>query len=224
MIGAIFDMDGLLIDSERIFQRIWRELAAEAGYTLDDTFAEAMCGSSGKATEAVLRRYVPGVEPQDMMDECYRRVVEVEKKSIPLKPGAVEILAGMKRRGFHTALASSSPVDMIRNNLEVTGLAAYFDELVSGFEVRRGKPEPDIFLLAAERLGLPARDCYVLEDSVNGIRAGHAAGCMAVMVPDLVQPTPEVRALCHGVYPDLLAAWRAISEEQGNVAADCDNS
>ena len=214
MTGAIFDMDGLLIDSERIFQRIWRELAAEAGYTLDDQFAAAMCGSSGKVTEEILRRYVPGVEPQTLIDECYRRVVEIEKSDIPLKPGAAEILAGMKRRGFRTALASSSPVDMIRNNLEVTGLAPFFDELVSGFEVQRGKPEPDIFLLAAKRLGLPARNCYVFEDSVNGIRAGHAAGCMAVMVPDLVQPTPEVRALCHGVYPDLLAAWRAISEER----------
>lgn len=224
MTGAIFDMDGLLIDSEKIFQRIWRELAAEAGYTLDDTFAEAMCGSSGKATEAVLRRYMPDVDPLPLMAECYRRVIEVEKKSIPLKPGAAEILEGMKRRGFRTALASSSPVDMIRNNLEVTGLGVYFDELVSGFEVRRGKPEPDIFLLAAGRLGLSVGDCYVFEDSVNGVRAAHAAGCMAVMVPDLVQPTPEVRALCHGVYPDLLTAWRAISEEQGSGAVDRNNA
>ena len=214
MTGAIFDMDGLLIDSERIFQRIWRELAAEAGVILDDTFAEAMCGSSGKVTEAVLRRYVPGVDPQALIAECYRRVIEVEKKYIPLKPGTVEILEGMKRCGFRTALASSSPLDMIERNLEITDLAAFFDELISGTEVRHGKPEPDIFLLAAGRLGLPARDCYVFEDSVNGIRAGIAAGCMAVMVPDLVQPTPEVRALCHGVYPDLSAAWRAISEEQ----------
>ena len=214
MIGAIFDMDGLLIDSEKLFQRIWRELAAEAGYTLDDAFAAAMCGSSGKATEAVLRRYVPGVDPLPMMEECIRRVVEIEKTGIPLKPGAVEILEGMKRRGFRTALASSSPMDMIQRNMEITGLGTFFDELVSGVEVRRGKPEPDIFLLAAERLGLPSRDCYVFEDSVNGIRAGHAAGCMAVMIPDLVQPTLEVRTLCHGVYPDLFAAWQAILEEQ----------
>ena len=224
MIGAIFDMDGLLIDSERLFQRIWRELAAEAGYTLDDSFAAAICGSSGKVTEEVLRRYVPGVDPQTLIDECYRRVIELEKKYIPLKPGAVEILEGMKRGSFRTALASSSPLDMIERNLEITGLTAFFDELVSGFEVQRGKPEPDIFLLAAGRLGLPERDCYVFEDSVNGIRAGHAAGCMAVMVPDLVQPTPEVRALCHGVYPDLLTAWRAISEEQGLSVEDRDNS
>ena len=214
MVGAIFDMDGLLIDSERLFQRIWHELAAEAGYTLDDQFAAAMCGSSGKVTEEVLRRYVPGADPQALIDECYRRVVELEKQYIPLKPGAVEILEGMKRGGFRTALASSSPLDMIERNLEITGLTAFFDELVSGFEVQRGKPEPDIFLLAAKRLGLPSRDCYVFEDSVNGIRAGHAAGCMAVMIPDLVQPTPEVCTLCHGVYPDLSAAWRAILEEQ----------
>ena len=224
MIGAIFDMDGLLFDTERLFQRVWHEFAVEAGYTLDDSFAGAMCGSSGKATEAVLRRYVPGVDPLPLMSEVYHRVIELEKDGIPLKPGAVEILEGMKRRGFRTALASSSPMDMIQRNMEITGLSAYFDELVSGFEVRRGKPEPDIFLLAAERLGLPGRDCYVFEDSVNGIRAGHAAGCMAVMVPDLVQPTPEVRALCHGVYPDLVAAWRAILEEQGLSAEERDNS
>ena len=98
---------------------------------------------------------------------------------------------------------------MVHTNLVRTGIDGYFDVLVSGDEVSRGKPDPDIFLLAAERLGLAPGDCYVLEDSPNGLLAARAAGCTPVMIPDLVPPTPELTEFA-SVYPDLTAFGNAV--------------
>ncbi|MBR1497252.1 MAG: HAD family phosphatase [Oscillospiraceae bacterium] len=211
MKGAIFDMDGLLFDTERLFQRVWHEMAAERGLTLDGGFALAVCGTTGAAEEAVVRRYFPGAEPAAVIEELNRRTRALEQTEVPLKPGVHTILEGMREGGWRIAVASSSPPDMIRHNLSLTGLRDFFDELVSGNEAARGKPFPDIFLLAARRLGLPAADCWVFEDSVNGVRAGIAAGCKTVMVPDLVPPLPEFYAQCAGVWPDLAAAWEQIA-------------
>ena len=214
MRGAIFDMDGLLIDTERLFQAVWREMAAEQGVTLDPAFPAAICGTTGADTEAVIRSRLPMVEPRPFIIEANRRVREIEKRYVPLKPGAEEILAGLKGQGFRIAVASSSPMEMIRHNLDFTGLAGYFHELVSGLDYPLGKPHPDIFLGAAERLGLPPAECYVFEDSLNGVEAGIAAGCFTVMIPDLVQPSEELRRRCGAVYPDLSAAWRGLSGRQ----------
>ena len=211
MKGAIFDMDGLLFDTERLFQRVWHEMAAERGLTLDGGFALAVCGTTGAAEEAVVRRYFPGAEPAAIIEELNRRTRALEQTEVPLKPGVCTILKGMREDGWRIAVASSSPPDMIQHNLSLTGLRDFFDGLVSGNEAARGKPFPDIFLLAAQRLGLPASDCWVFEDSVNGVRAGIAAGCKTVMVPDLVPPLPEFYAQCAGVWPDLAAAWEQIA-------------
>ncbi len=101
-------------------------------------------------------------------------------------------------------------MDMIRKNLEKNGVAEYFNMFISGQEVRNGKPAPDIFLLAAERLGVPPEECYVFEDSRNGIEAGWRAGCRSVMVPDLVQPTDETRRMSFCICRDLDEAWERI--------------
>ena len=210
MNGGIFDMDGLLFDSERLYQQTWHAMAAEAGAVLDGSFAPAICGTVGAAEEAVVARYIPGVEPKAFIAEANRRTMELMAQGVPLKPGVFEILDGMRAAGWRMAVASSSPMEMIRRNLGSAGLTGYFDALVSGTEAPRGKPAPDVFLLAARRLGLAAADCWVFEDSLNGVRAGLAAGCKTVMVPDLVPPTPEALRMCAGVWPDLAEAWRHI--------------
>lgn len=205
-------MDGLLLDTERLFQRVWREIASEYGVTLDESFTAAICGTTGRDEAEVLRRYIPGAEPETLMAEGYRRVTEIERTYVPLKPGAVEILEGMRAAGMPMAVASSSPEEMIRHNLTVAGILDFFSVLVSGAQAARGKPFPDVFLLAAEKLRLPPERCYVFEDSINGVRAGHAAGCATVMVPDMVAPTEEIRPLCALIAPSLGDAWRFISE------------
>ena len=209
--GAIFDMDGLLLDSECIWQRGWYEIAKEMGISLPDTFTEEVCGTSGPQQEMVIRRNYRVDDPLRIMADCQERVYRYEEEEgAPLKPGAEEILSGMKNRGLLLAVGSSSPIEMIRNNLEKAGILSFFDALTSGQEAAHPKPAPDIFLLSAKKLGLPPEECFVFEDSPSGVEAGCRAGCATVMIPDMVKPTDEVRARCTGIYPSLSDAWKAI--------------
>ena len=178
--GAIFDMDGLLLDTERVF-----------GQTPFPEFPAAVSGTAGEGQRRVIRRYYPDVDAGAFQRDCISRVDGIlNRRCAPEKPGAREILEFFCEKGVQTAVASSSGRERILSNLRQTGLEGLFNAIVSSQEVSRGKPEPDIFLLAAERIGCAPEECYVFEDSINGVRAGMAAGCVTVMVPDLVPP-PE---------------------------------
>ncbi len=210
MRGAIFDMDGLLIDSESIWQGQWRALAEERGLTLGGRFAGEICGTGGARTREIVSRYFQTDDPESLMRECTARVHRLEEDGVPLKPGVHTILKGLRGAGFRLAVASSSPMDMIRKNLRQDDVAGYFDEMVSGRDVKNGKPEPDIFLLAAQRLGLPPEECYVFEDSLIGVEAAWRAGCRAIMIPDLTPPDAAAKERCFGIFPDLAEAWERI--------------
>lgn len=189
--GTIFDMDGLLLDTERLYQKSWVEMARAFGQLPAPAFPSSVSGTSGEGMREVIRRYYPAVDPYAFQAGCLVRVDAIlEKQGPPVKPGAGELLEYLSVQGVNIAVASSSGRDRILSNLRATGLERFFDAVVSGQQVERGKPEPDIFLLAAEEIDCPPEDCYVFEDSLNGVRAGMAAGCITVMVPDLVPP-PE---------------------------------
>ena len=211
--GVIFDMDGLLLDSERLFQESWRMLADRHGVTLGPAFSSEIIGCGETQAQEVLRRYFPGEDPKKLIEDCKENVARLEETQLVLKKGVRETLSGMRAAGMRLAVASSSPMWMIRQNLARMGIASYFDVLYSGENVKRGKPFPDLFLLTAEELCLEPGDCYVFEDSLNGIEAAHAAHCRPVMIPDQVPPTEEIRKICE-VYPDLLAAWREIQKAE----------
>ena len=115
------------------------------------------------------------------------------------------MLTFCRENGIRTAVASSSTLKVVRHNLEAAGVIGYFDAITTGDEVVRSKPAPDIFELAARKIGLDPRACVVFEDAFSGIRGAHAAGCGAVLVPDQSQPTEEILAICTA-YPDLGAA------------------
>jgi len=212
MKGAIFDMDGLLLDTERVYQENWLETARRYGQTPYPDFPAAVSGTTGENQRRIIRRYFPTVDARAFQEDCISRVDRLlEQHCAPEKPGARALLEYFRTRGVKTALASSSARERVLGNLRQAAMEDLFDVIVSGQEVERGKPEPDIFLLAAERLGCPPEECYVFEDSVNGVRAGMAAGCAAVMVPDLVPP-PEGLAV-HRVCASLTEAKALI--EQG---------
>ena len=210
--GAIFDMDGLLFDTERLFRESWVEMAKQFGQVPQPEFPAAVAGTSGEGMRAVIRRYYPAVDAAAFQEGCIARTAEIVREKLPEKPGIREILAFFRERGVKIAVASSSQREMILDNLRRAEIAPYFDAVVSGEEVSRGKPEPDIFLLAAQRLGCAPEDCYVFEDGINGVRAGIAAGCAAVMIPDLFPPTEDIRENCAGIYPSLLDARDAIAD------------
>lgn len=212
MRGAIFDMDGLLIDSERIWQRFFHEAAAERGITLPESFPREICGTGGEESRRVLGLHFPGCDPEALLRAVSAQVHREEENGVPLKPGAEAILRGLRGAGYRLAVASSSPQEMIRHNLRLDGVDTLFHVLTSGREAAHPKPQPDVFLLAAERLGLPPEECWVFEDSFRGVEAGSRAGCRVVMVPDQAPPTEEIRALCFAVCRDLNEALRIVSE------------
>ena len=210
MRGAIFDMDGLLIDSETIWQRTWRALAAERGITLAESFPREIIGTGGARTREVVARHFRTDDPEAVMCDCSARVHRLETDGVPLKPGVREILTGLRAAGYRIAVASSSPPEMIAKNLRLDGIDGLFDCFVSGREARQGKPEPDVFLLAAARLGVPPEECWVFEDSLTGVEAGYRSGARTVMIPDLVPPDERARRMCRGIFRDLGEAWAAI--------------
>lgn len=204
--GAIFDMDGVLFDTERVFQRMWREKADEMGVTLGEDFTQTICGTNGVVLYGIVERYYGVRDGAAVTADVYQRVREALSKHVPVKPGAREILAYFRDADMRIAVASSSARAQIESNLTLTGLMPFIDVIVSGDDVSRGKPDPEIFLRAAAAIAQPPERCFVFEDSLNGVRAGHAAGCATIMVPDLVAPTPEIVPLCARICDSLEAA------------------
>lgn len=200
--GVIFDMDGVLFDTERIFQGFWKDIAAERGIDLGEDFVSTITGTNGKLLLSIVEKYYQVYDGRAIRDEVIRRIDDYLTREVPIKKGVINMLGYLKEKGIRTAIASSSPTDLIISNLKVSGTTDYFDIIVSGKEVEKGKPSPDIFLLAASRLDLDCKDCIIFEDSFNGIRAAHSSGAITIMIPDLIQPTEEIKSLTDGIYQD----------------------
>ena len=210
--GAIFDHDGLMFDTEKIWQKNWKELADERGITLPEEFKHDICGTSGALMNQVIEKYYGVEDGAPIAAECVKRVHDDEAKHIDPKEGLDTILKMFKEHGVVMAVASSSPEAMIRRNLANGGVADYFEAVVSGQSVAHGKPAPDIFLKAAEMIGIAPEDCYVFEDAFNGVRAGAAAGCKTIMIPDMTQPDDEMRSLAACVCVSLTEASEKIEK------------
>lgn len=194
---VIFDMDGTLFDTERIYRGAW----LEAGVPL--SLYQTFIGTGAAYIEQKLAEH--GLDPGEITAEKTRITNRELAKGIPLKPGCREILAWLRERGYHTGIATSSAVAVAERYLEASGLGDSFDEVISGYTLERGKPFPDVFFMAAEQLRARPERCMVVEDSFNGVRAGHAAGMYTVMIPDLVEPDEEIRGLADAVLPSLLS-------------------
>ena len=191
----IFDMDGTLYDTEKVYKMAW----LEAGVPLE--VYRKFIGTSAATIRSVLTEN--GMDPDVILRDS-RAVIERElAKGIELKPGARELLQWLKEKGYRTGIATSSTIETARRYLTESQMTEYFDEVISGNQLEHGKPHPDIFLMAADQLQAAPKECMVVEDSFNGVRAGHAAGMFTVMVPDLVQPDEEIAALADAVISSL---------------------
>lgn len=204
--AVLFDMDGLVLDTEKLYSRFWQEACVALGYPMTREQALTMRALNSKAGEDNLKSFFgPNVVYQQVRSLRIRLMdAYIEAHGVNLKPGIRELLDYLKKKQIPTALASSSPVERIRAYLTPLGLYEAFDCICSGYEVPHGKPEPDIFLHAAERLKRDPKDCMVLEDSPAGILAASRAGCMPVMIPDLDQPGKETGSLLYAKADSLL--------------------
>ncbi len=211
--GAIFDMDGTLFNTEKFYRQAWMDVAEEFGEERNPDVATAVSGTNLDGyTRQVIKRFYPNIDAEAYIARVLEIAREVPEKGLDLMKGVTEILDFFKAAGVRMAVASSAPVYVIEQNLAKSNLRGYFEALVGGDMVAKGKPAPDIFLLAAEKLNLAPADCYIFEDSLNGIRAAAASGGTAIMIPDTVQPTEDVLKIC-AVFPSLNEAQRAIEGE-----------
>jgi len=205
--AVIFDMDGVIFDSEHAVFAEWQRLAEEHGFSgIEEVYRRVIGVNAVRTREIYLEAYGP-----DFPYDEYRAIQSArfhEKYDggrLPEKPHIRPLLAALQEAGIRTAIASSTRTEIVEREIAEAGLRPYFDRVVGGDQVARSKPEPDIFLRALEMLDVPAAAALVIEDSHNGVRAAHRAGIPAVMVPDMLPPTEEIRALAETVLPDLAA-------------------
>lgn len=208
--GAIFDQDGLMFDTESIFSKAWVQAGEQLGVVVPAGFLTAVSGSCGDAMRRIIEEWVPGVDHEELRSLTYEISYGIQSRGVPEKPGLHEILDFFQASGVKLAVASAAHREPIERNLENSGIRDYFQAVITHEDLTRGKPDPEAFLTAAKSLGLPPEDCYVFEDSFNGVRAGHAAGCCTIMIPDLRQPDEEIARCYDACFPDLLAALEAI--------------
>ena len=212
--GAIFDMDGTLFDTESIYRQGWIEIADNFGVERKPELATAISGSNIADMPAIVHRFHPSVDEHEYVNQVITFTKDKFNKNIELMAGVLEILEYFKSQNIKMAIASSSDISIIKRNIKRADIEKYFSALVGGDQIVHGKPAPDIFLKAAEEIHLDPKDCYVFEDSMNGIRAAAAANCIPIMVIDQIEPTDEVRALCAGVYNSLIEVLEDLREDK----------
>jgi len=206
--GLIFDMDGLLIDTEGVYKRSWRDAAGVLGFDLTDELYQQLIGIT--VADAELRvAEAFGVDfPLATFREDARQKYDaiIEAEGIPLKPGVRELLDWAAEAGLPCGVGTSTVTEEAKERLGHHGLLERFRTVVGGDQVSKGKPDPEIFLKVAEAIGVPPSSALVFEDAHSGVRAACAGGMKALLVPDLLPATPEIAALCVRVSPSLLEA------------------
>lgn len=202
--AVVFDMDGLIFDTERLWMAAMIETLAAHGHEIGPDFYLTVVGTPWlRIRERLIERFGPDL-PADAIGLAWTdRFVVLCRKRLALKAGVIELLDLLDARGIPAAVATSSPKHLAVEHFDGAGLTARFRHILAPGDYESGKPDPAPYLAAAQKLGVQPSDCLALEDSHNGVRSAASAGMMTVMVPDLVGPTDEVSALCLGVGRDL---------------------
>jgi len=211
--AVVFDMDGVLVDTEHLWDEVREELTAEWGGRYTPEAQRAMMGMSSHEWSRYLHEVVGLREPPDVINaEVVRRMLARYEVDLPVVPGAVQAVRGLAEAGFRLALASSSNRELIDTVLRELGLTELFEVTVSSEEVARGKPAPDVYLEAAERLGLDPARCVAVEDSASGIRSAHAAGMRVIAYPNRhYPPTDDALALADTAVTSVAEVGRAVA-------------
>ncbi len=209
--AIIFDMDGLLLDSEVLSMEALVLAGRDLGLDLPDAFCRSLIGLPLDQCRIVIgERYGDGLPLDRYVARHAERLAEIVATGrLALKRGVLELLDVLDRRHLPRAVATSSSCVRAMHHLGLVGIADRFDTIVTRDEVSQGKPHPEPFLTAAARLGMRPADCLALEDSHNGVRAAHAAGMRVIMVPDLLAADDDMRAMAWRIEASLhaVAEW-----------------
>lgn len=203
--AVIFDMDGVIFDSERAVYNCWLELADKYKFKDIEMIYRRCIGVNSAVTRQIFLDYYGEDFPFDEYCAEFSKNYHAryDNGRLPMKPGIGELLIGLRENGYRIAIASSTRTGVVEKQIEDAGLREYFDVIVGGDMIEKSKPEPDIFLRAAELLGVTAEKVYVIEDSYNGIRAAFAGGMIPIMVPDMIEPDSEMEEKAKYIFKDL---------------------
>lgn len=215
MKSVIFDMDGVIFDSERAVFEGWKELAKKYGFENLEIPYRNCIGVNAAASKQIFLDFYGKDFPYDLYckEQSRNYHAKYDNGRLPLKKGVKELLTALKEARYKIAIASSTRTEVVRNQIQAAGLFRFFDCIIGGDMVEKSKPNPDIFLKAAESLGGPVSEMYVIEDSYNGIRAAKAAGMIPIMVPDMLPPDAEMREKAAYILEDLLAVKELLCME-----------
>ena len=203
--GAIFDMDGLMIDTEKLYLKFWILAAKDFGYDMRPEHVYAIRSMARKFSIPKIKSFLGEDCPTEEI-RAHRTVLMneyIKENGLEVKKGLFTLLDYLRDHGIKMAVATATPSSRTTEYLHTIGAYDYFSAMVCGDMITNGKPAPDIYLTAAKELGLPPQECAAFEDSPNGITAAHAAGCHAIMIPDMTQPDEEIKPLLSAVYDSL---------------------
>jgi len=213
--AVIFDLDGLILDTETIARVAWRRAVLDFGAVLTDDIYRRLIGLATPDIEKVLKEVFGEVFPVDkVIPQAYSYFDRIiTEDGISVKPGFMEVIVFLDKIRHPRAVATSSSRGLTLRKLAVSDLTGIFDIVVCGDQVKKGKPAPDIFIEAARQLDIPPEECLVFEDSDNGVRAAHKAGMAVIIIPDINSPSEEAKKLANNIFPsfyDVLPFLQAV--------------
>lgn len=212
---VIFDMDGLMFDTERLSHEAWMQTAKEYGfhYSMEITRKKLGLGKRGvrQLFEAYFGMDIPIEKWHNRSHAIKRQLIDQKGKAI-IKPGLLPLLEFLEEKGILTAIASSSDREMIEHYLELTEIHHHFDYILSGDQVTKSKPDPEIFLKTCQAVGMLPEAALILEDSASGSEAAQRARIPLFFVRDLIEPTDAIRKYALGVFNDLTEVKTALQD------------
>lgn len=216
MKAVVFDMDGVLFDTEIVCMKAWMAVAERRGLSgMEEIFNQVIGLNANDSRLIVLKAYgedfdYPGFRQEAA--EFFQK--DIRENGLPVKPGVPEILEWLKGSGYKVGLASSTRSESVLSHLKQAEMEDYFSIVVTGDMIEHSKPRPDIYLLACSRLGVEPEQAYAIEDSPNGVRSAHAAGMWTIMVPDMIAPNEEMRRLSRVILKDMTEVMAYLQQKK----------
>lgn len=207
MLAVVFDMDGVLLDTESVCRKAWYLCGPQYGIkasSVEPLLRKCVGSNQEKMEETLYLELGMDFPAKDFLQAAAEEIQrELKRDGIPIKKGALEILTSLSKRGARLALASSTKTSQVEEELSRAGLYGYFHYVIGGDRIKRSKPDPEIYRKACQGLGVLPEEAYAVEDSYNGVRSASRAGLKTLMVPDILEPTGEMEELAEGIFRDL---------------------
>ena len=204
--AVLFDMDGVIFDTEREYLKEWNKIFEKYGYEMKKEIYVSVMGRGRKKVKEIFKENFGDDLPiEEMYIEKDKMLKEaIENNEVPLKQGALELLEFLKKNGYKTALATSAKKDRVKSQVNHAKINNLFDAIVCADDIVNSKPDPEIFLKAAEKVNIKPENCIVIEDSEAGIRAAFNAGMIAFHVKDLKEADENIMKYCDKNFENLI--------------------